>query len=238
MFTSSPGGVTLIITKTSPRVKSALAVDETKIRLVVPEGIGLHELTDILRLFEACCCARAMSPLGEPAFGQAAIREFMTQVKGLISHQPGGGFGSVFVPSLPFFEEWIRVYSQHAPLFGINDIKHGSYDFVLQAVNLCAIFQLQDYAVLKDVVQWSVGVFQLMLRGDPSDALDIQPDPTTSIQIAPHFLRAMKTYDEVDLSEFSNGEGKMLVVRLRRRSSNYTEPKVQLGHGPNTNQRS
>ncbi len=101
------------------------------------------------------------------------------------------------------------------PLFPIDAIRHGSYEFVLHAANLMAVFGLQDVSLLKDSVQWACGAIGSTIKSQESTQVATIPR-RGQIRLTPDLVAALRCYDEVRLAEEHTSGKTTLRIHLLR----------------------
>ena len=123
------------------------------------------------------------------------------------------------------FEQWDRRGCDVDLTLDLLEINRGSYEFVFQLVNLSAIFFLQDFAVLKDSIQWFCGSVSQMidkLHREPYSFLTpkLESRLGTSIELTGTTLAALHTFDEVFLEEKHTERELVFRMHFKRNPSN------------------
>lgn len=198
---------------------------ETRIILSIPNrGLGLRKLTSILRAFELLVCLRAMSPRGQlDDAWHRLYREFLRATSQQKAESEN--LRSLGGARAPMFELWLQRLAEGKQLLPLEKIDQGSYEFVCQALNLAAVFGLQDYALLKDVIQWSTSAVAGLVKFEPDSENDpyttrqtrgthaetVRSGPSAAVLLTPEMVRAFRDFDSVEFTE----ETKIGVRKLR-----------------------
>ncbi len=209
----------------------------TRISLAIPsEDLSVRGLTSVLRLFELLIALRAISPSGELAETWVVLyREYVKSV--FASAARRGPFfwlevSGAFMSARPsdidltdengtdsnLFESWLAAEFVGMDLLPIEDIREGSYDLVLQTVNLVAVFGLQDSALTKDLVQWLVGALKDLLKKQDGSEHAVRSGKA-AVRVSPELIRALQPFDDVSITEEQKSGGTILKLRLVKREA-------------------
>lgn len=227
--------------KNAPRESQVSgSVLPVELALVLPSvHVAANHVSMALRLLEALLvfgAATSVPPERRPAFPSIADCEHYTLLRMELQGSLVGYRSPVPLSSsenrglhLIWIEEWVRAglpshfdskesvrERAQLPLLPIEDIRKGSYEFIFSAVNLVAIFGLQDMALFKDVVQWVCSI----LHGMASDTQfrHVIRRGDGYLRITPEMLIAMEAFDSVELIEERTATNSKFVVRLSRHS--------------------
>lgn len=209
----------------------------TRISLAIPsEDLSVRGLTSVLRLFELLVALRAVSPSGvlvetwavlyreyvKSVFASAARRGpfFWFEISGrLIGTQPSDiDLVAENGTDSNLFESWLSAEFVGMDLLPIEDIRDGSYDIVLQTVNLVAVFGLQDSALTKDLVQWLVGALKDLLEKQDGSEHAVRSGKA-AVRVSPELIRALQPFDDVSITEERTSDGTILKLRLVKRGA-------------------
>lgn len=196
------------------------------------EHLDLRQLIDVLRLFEILCCFRAISPNGRLKGG------WHTEYRTFLAKRNSNTAESQNLMSLSgarshIFEAWIKCKFNEVPIFPVKDIRQGSYEFVLSLVNLAAIFGLQDYSLLKDMIQWSTSTLKTLFDFTPeldSPYKTKQNKDITSVLIqsgdgmlmlSKDLIKAANNFDDVEFSETISKNTRTWSVKMKRLQSGH-----------------
>jgi hypothetical protein len=206
-----------------------------RITLAIPsEDLSVRGLTSVLRVFELLIALRAISPSGELAGTWAVLyREYVQSV--FASAARRGPFlwidiSGHFIGAQPsdidldaengtdssLFESWLAAEFVGMELLPIEDIRHGSYELVLQTINLAAVFGLQDFALTKDLVQCVVGAIRDLLEKQDGKEHPVRSGKAT-VRVSPELIRALQPFDDVSITEERTAEGTILKLRLLKK---------------------
>jgi hypothetical protein len=127
------------------------------------------------------------------------------------------GFAKVDIE--PFEDFLYRRYPTQLPdMLRLREIRKGSYDFVFTIGSLVSIFALQDYSVLKDVVQWLCGALQSVASSSrPSHSPELL-SRRSRIELTPAIIQTLQTFDDVVLEEELSEGKSVLRIRLVKRA--------------------
>lgn len=207
-----------------------------RISLAIPsEDLSVRGLTSVLRLFELLVALRAVSPSGELAETWAVL--YRDYVRSLLAAARRGPFFSLDISEIfiytqlseidlntengtdsNLFESWLAAEFVGMNLLPIEDIQHGSYDLVLQTINLAAVFGLQDFALTKDLVQWLVGALKDLLKKQDGKEHTVRSG-NAAVRVSPELIRALQSFDDVSITEERTTEGTILKLRLVRKGA-------------------
>jgi hypothetical protein len=200
-----------------------------RISFAIPsEDLSVRGLTSVLRLFELLVALRVVSPSGQLAETWAVLyRQYVQSVFASAARRGpflwGLDISGRFIGSQPsdidldaesgtdsnLFESWLAAEFVGMDLLPIEDIEHGSYDLILQTVNLAAVFGLQDFALTKDLVQWLVGALKDLLEKQDGKEHVVRSGKA-AVRISPDLIRALQPFDDVSITEERTSEGTIL----------------------------
>jgi hypothetical protein len=192
--------------------------------LSVPESnLSARALGETFRLVELLLCFRAITPQGVAsdqwygkfvhfiASDSAALAQILTCKQGV--HQMIASHSA----DCDLFDIWVDEISLRRPVLVVSGIERGSYEFAFHLVNLVAIFGLQEYGVVKDVVQWLANALQDIVSRAVSGNISVKSGTVAQLELSPQLLRSLRQYDSVEIIETTSKERRQLKIKLSRK---------------------
>lgn len=123
-----------------------------------------------------------------------------------------------------------RLSTTDADVLVIEDIRPGSYDILLNAANLAAIFCLQDFSLIKDCVQFALSAIQNAISEKSSNSIykpiEAPISKMGNVCISPDLVRALQSFDEVRLVENSDSSATHISLHLIKRTKDSSSGKI------------
>ena len=194
------------------------------VHLILPEvGTSARQLIEILKVFEILTFFRGISPRG--ALDRDALSDLQSFLRAVPAAStrntrtlmPSDNIASPEGIRAAIFEAWMLSRLGDFTLYPLQDIQKGSYELVFQAANLAAIFGLQDFGVLKDLIQWVTASLSTVINREGFTHQEpLRSGKDAAIRLTPQMVTALSIYKKVDFTEeVKNGERRVR-IRLER----------------------
>ena len=204
-----------------------------RVSFVVPsEQLSMRQLSNLIRIFEILVAFRGMTIKGNVSSAwHAKYRDYLnsiySRVAGMSSSDVADrlameGLASNYGVRSSVYEIWLSAHVTGDHLFRIEKVEVGSYDFVLYVANLAAIFGLQEYGLIKDILQWVAAALGKLLEKQGES--EVGSGKQARLRLSPELVRSLREFDDVSLTEERTTGGTKLSVRLRKFPTQLNRP--------------